>query len=317
MSLSVWPPIPPHELLQKADESLQNDLQWIIQNTLDTCQELKHGLEDCYALLAPIDPGSTLVMSTSRSERVKGTITRVGTRIAKGSLNLQLKTIPVQTISLAPNQDVHIKPLERLHKNLNQAIDLLGITLSSNVTAAAATSLASTLSLLSDSFSESITLLKGSPSQTDAWQTSSCPPSLFTPDPGPNLSFFLTIEDCAMVLYLRALEPVDAPVHLGLKLGLALGTFRRLEHDEMDLVFKYDPSGQAQVGERRHGHDAHTKQTQSGAKAMEDVYVREKVRVDTGDPNLISLHSKLLYLSRTLGQAQSNLAAVMGTDTIE
>lgn len=121
-----------------------------------------------------------------------------------------------------------------------------------------------------------------------------------------------------MVLYLRALEPVDAPVHLGLKLGLALGTFRRLEHDEMDVVFKYDASGRGGVDGRRHGHDAQHKQTgTSGAKIMEDVYVREKVRVDTGDPNLISLHSKLLYLSRTLGQAQSNLAAVMGTDTIE
>lgn len=48
------------------------------------CRELKHGLEDCYALLAPIDPGSTLVMSTPRNEKIKGTITRVGTRIVKG-----------------------------------------------------------------------------------------------------------------------------------------------------------------------------------------------------------------------------------------
>lgn len=61
-----------------------NELQWFIGETIQKCQELKHGLEDCYALLAPIDPGSTLVMSTSRSERVKGTITRVGTRIVKG-----------------------------------------------------------------------------------------------------------------------------------------------------------------------------------------------------------------------------------------
>jgi len=129
MSLSVWPPIPPHELAEKAAQSLvgtllfnillthplsskpstvpclelrhsfishrlysttmlikfqDNELQWFIAETIQKCQELKHGLEDCYALLAPIDPGSTLVMSTSRSERVKGTITRVGTRIVKG-----------------------------------------------------------------------------------------------------------------------------------------------------------------------------------------------------------------------------------------
>lgn len=62
----------------------EQELQWVIDETLQICQDLKHGLEDCYALLAPIDPGSTLAMVTSRSEMVKGTLTRVGTRIVKG-----------------------------------------------------------------------------------------------------------------------------------------------------------------------------------------------------------------------------------------
>lgn len=59
------------------------ELRWIINETVQVCKDLKHGLEDCYALLAPIDPGSTLVVSTPRNERVKGTVTRVGTRIVK------------------------------------------------------------------------------------------------------------------------------------------------------------------------------------------------------------------------------------------
>lgn len=62
----------------------ERELDWIVEETLEICRDLKHGLEDCYALLAPIDPGSTLVMSTPRNEKVKGTITRVGTRIVKG-----------------------------------------------------------------------------------------------------------------------------------------------------------------------------------------------------------------------------------------
>lgn len=62
----------------------RRELDWITSETIDACRELKHGLDDCYALLAPIDPGSTLVMSTPRNERVKGTITRVGSRIVKG-----------------------------------------------------------------------------------------------------------------------------------------------------------------------------------------------------------------------------------------
>ena len=36
------------------------------------------------ALLVPTEPGSTLVVSSLRSESVKGFVTRVGTRIVKG-----------------------------------------------------------------------------------------------------------------------------------------------------------------------------------------------------------------------------------------
>ncbi|KAG5930540.1 hypothetical protein E4U53_002214 [Claviceps sorghi] len=45
-----------------------------------------------------------------------------------------------------------------------------------------------------------------------------------------------------------------------------------------------------------------------------DVYVREKVRVESADPSLISLASKLGQLGHMLGEARHNLAAVMGED---
>lgn len=64
--------------------SKERELEWVVDETLEICRNLKHNLDDCYALLAPIDPGSTLVMSTPRNEKVKGTLTRVGTRIVKG-----------------------------------------------------------------------------------------------------------------------------------------------------------------------------------------------------------------------------------------
>lgn len=62
----------------------RRELEWLLNELHETLQNLKHGLEDCYALLAPVDPGSTLVVSTHRNEIVKGHITRVGTRIVKG-----------------------------------------------------------------------------------------------------------------------------------------------------------------------------------------------------------------------------------------
>lgn len=71
-------------LIDRAATSQARELEWILEETREFMKDLKHGLQDCYALLAPIDPGSTLVLTTPRAEKVKGHITRVGTRIVKG-----------------------------------------------------------------------------------------------------------------------------------------------------------------------------------------------------------------------------------------
>lgn len=48
-----------------------------------------------------------------------------------------------------------------------------------------------------------------------------------------------------------------------------------------------------------------------------DVYVREKVRVESADPSLLSLSAKLTALSHTLALARRNLAAVLGEELEE
>lgn len=134
------------------------------------------------------------------------------------------------------------------------------------------------------------------------------------------MSFYVGLQESCIVLWLRVLEPVDAPVHFGMKLGLAIGTFRRLEHDEMDTVFHYNTRGSDLASSKR-GSARHTPEPRSvggeGQKDMADVYVREKVRVESADPSLISISSKLGFLNHMLGQARRNLAAVMGTDVEE
>ncbi|KAG6024046.1 hypothetical protein E4U19_003993 [Claviceps sp. Clav32 group G5] len=327
MSVAVWPHISPEELAIKVAESLERDLQWVVEETITSCHDLKHGIEDCYALLAPIDPGSTLVMSTQRNEKVKGTITRVGTRIIKGTLNLQLRTLPACQISISSSEPIHIPALDTLHTHLTQAIDLLGLTLSSP-SPPTAPSLASALKLLSESISDSLALLKGTPQDPDPdWQTSSCPAHHFSPSLPPNMSVYMALQDSSLVLWLRVLEPADAPIALGTKLGLAIGTFRRLEHDEMDVLFRYHPEGDGRCEPKKGslgaagavaGAGANGNATpMSGGKELDpvqEVYVREKVRIESADPSLISLHSKLGQLGHMLDLARHNLAALMGED---
>ncbi|KAK3939739.1 RAVE subunit 2/Rogdi [Diplogelasinospora grovesii] len=353
MSIAIWPPIAPGELKIAVETTQKREIDWFVQELHETLSNLQHGLEDCYALLAPIDPGSTLVLSTPRHEFVKGHITRVGTRIVKGTIHLRLRTLPHQTLTINPDHPIHLGPLMSLHSLLTHAIDLLGLTLSYSYpssTTATYTSvntrlarapessadavssphfLAAQLRLLAQTLSEASALLKGPPLAVadPSWTTRSVAPSHFVPplpqphgSPTPPLSFHLAIQDSSLVLWLRSLEPADAPVHFGTKLALAIGTARRLEHDEADRVFGFccSPGGDSDKGAAAPS----SASLRSGCSGQigghggreVEVYVREKVRVESADPSLLSLSAKLAALSHTLGLARRNLAAVMGEE---
>ncbi|KAI0118244.1 RAVE subunit 2/Rogdi [Nemania sp. FL0031] len=376
MSVEIWPPIAPEQLKIEEDATQARELAWLINCLEATLLSLKHGLEECYALLAPIDPGSTLVLSTPRAELVKGHVTRVGPRIVKGIIHTRLRTTAPLTISINPAQPIHLAPLVTLNALLTQAVDLASLCFTEverkgrkeKDYAATATFLSSQLRLLAQGIDEASAILKGAPTNvtefkpaqrpstanssrpgtststavTDAsivatstainesdWTQFSAASNSFTPPLTHVLSFHVTIQDACLVLHLRALEPADAPVNLGVKLALAIGTARRLEHDEAEKVFMYrhhesDPamsrteSGQSQPyptrGSRAPGSVGATR---GGSGEGEKVYVREKVRVESADPSLLSMSTKLSALSNTLSLARRNLAAVMGEEFTE
>ncbi|KAK4186334.1 RAVE subunit 2/Rogdi [Podospora australis] len=328
----VGPLLTPH-VYQK------RELDWLVQELHEVLTNLKHGLEDCYALLAPIDPGCTLVLSTPRNEIVKGTITRVGTRIVKGTIHLRLRTLPQQTITINPDHPIHLTPLTTLHTLLTHSIDLLNLTLTYSYSpdspspnqSSSPQFLSAQLRLLSQSLNESISTLKGLPlsSSDPSWTSRSAAPSHFLPPltipstsaHGPSLSFHITIQDSSLVLWLRTLEPANAPVHFSTKLALAIGTARRLEHDEAEKVFGYcctggDDTGEPHVHNDSSGSGAPLAPVLSGTRKRKevDVFVREKVRVESADPSLLSLTAKLTALTHTLALARQNLAAVMGEE---
>ena len=84
MSAAVWPPIADDKLASEQAASQARELEWLLVQLRETLQSLKAGLEECATLLAPTENGSTLVLSSLRSESLKGLITRIGTRITKG-----------------------------------------------------------------------------------------------------------------------------------------------------------------------------------------------------------------------------------------
>lgn len=109
-------------------------------------------------------------------------------------------------------------------------------------------------------------------------------------------------------------------MHFSTKLALAIGTARRLEHDEVDRVFGYRAAPPGVVPPQQQAMDRGEEMPPlgpvlSGTRTRRkeiDIYVREKVRVESADPALLSLAAKLTALGHTLALARRNLAAVMG-----
>ncbi|KAF3069105.1 hypothetical protein GL218_08023 [Daldinia childiae] len=357
MSVEIWPPISPAELKIQEDATQARELTWLLTSLRTTLEKIKRGLEDCCALLAPADSaGSTLALTTPRNETVKGHTTRVGARLVRGLVHLRLRTLPPQTLSLDPSRPVRVPALIRLDALLSLSLELcLALEEHQNQTTPppSAPYLASQLRLLALHIAEAAALVKG-PSQPPArpstsastasyegpgrqhppgqkvpldtaWTTNSVSLGHFTPPLSRNLSLYVTIQDACLVIYLRALEPADAPVNFGTKLALAIGTTRRIEHDEADRVFSYRCDDESRIDDSTSAPEHHGIRNSSnnsgedneGNKKEVEVYVREKVRVESADPSLLSLSAKLSALGNTLGLARRNLAAVMEQDLEE
>lgn len=318
MSVEIWPPIAPEQLKIEEDATQARELSWLLTRSLPPIlATLKTSIEETYALLAPIDPGSTLVLSTPRHETVKGHITRIGTRLVKGTVALKLRTRDPILLVLDPDHHIHVPELETLNDSLTGAVDLLARIASVPPEKTAPNTLSDQLRTLSQYLSEALAIIKGPPEKPEhpdmRWTAASVPPGCFSPPLRSNLSFYITVRDASLVLYLRALESADAPVNFGTKLALAIGTSRRLEHDEADRVFGYCPEGADEFVHNTPPVPGGFGGGMGKGRGTEvKVYVREKVRVETADPSLLSLSAKLAALSHTIAVARRNLAAVMG-----
>ncbi|KAA6408342.1 MAG: hypothetical protein FRX48_08084 [Lasallia pustulata] len=265
MSAAVWPPISHDALIQEEEASLARELEWLLNSLQESLASFKSGLEDCIALLAPQEPGATLVLSSHRSESVKGFVTRVGTRIIKGDIHLRLPTLPGPRNPHPPPPN-HPPPPPQLTTTralINQALDIIDVSTWTG-DAHSAPFISGQLRLLHENITEARqTLRGGEESLGNGWPS---------PPPPPLLSFHLSIHDAALVLHLRTLSPTPpADSTFSRLLGLAAAP---PSHDETGRTFVY--GGQ-------------------------EVRVREKVRVESQDPSLMAVMAKLSAVGHGVG----------------
>lgn len=316
MSTLVYPPIEPAKLVKEEEATLARELEWLLASLQDTLQSLKAGLEECAELLAPQEPGSTLVLSSLRSENLKGYITRVGTRVTKGDISLRLPSLPPPRGQAAYRLSISSQPaaptialtqISTARTLINACLDVVDATRwtgdSKN-----ANFISGQLRLLHENVRDAKSALKGWTEGQKAWNEEPVPADAFTPPLPDHVSFHLSISEAALLLNVRTLEsayPVtgtNTPLSfnstsgsqqsysgfsLREKLVTALGGGRQAFHDEAHEVFMY--KGQ-------------------------DVRVRDKVRVESQDPSLMSAMAKLGALERNVAMSRRALDVVMGKE---
>ncbi|KAF2273700.1 uncharacterized protein EI97DRAFT_150408 [Westerdykella ornata] len=300
MSTAVWPPIDPRQLAEEQTASQARELEWLIGELRESLQSLKAGLEECAALLAPSEHGSTLVLSSMRSESLKGVVTRVGTRIVKGNIKLRLPSLPPPrgassydlSISTAPTApDLVIHQLSSVKNAINHSLDVIDVTTwagdSKN-----ADYIAGQMQLLADNVREARQALKGYSDVQMPWWKDPIDDKTFDPPLPPNVSFHLSIFDAALLLEIRTLEILEpGETHSGFSfrntLAVAWGGARHPPHDEADRTFTY--------------------------KGRE-VRVKEKIRIESQDPALMAVMAKFGAVSHSISLSLKALNIVMGRD---
>ncbi|EPQ66480.1 Bgt-2073 [Blumeria graminis f. sp. tritici] len=322
MSTSVYPYLPVEQRREAEAQSTANELSWLLNSLEETLLALRIGLEECATLLAPVQPGSTLVLSSPRSERIKGHVTRVGHTIVRGTLSLRLRTHAPLNLAVASTSSTEsssttlpvigfpLATLTALRTLLQKSLDCLDMTRFTGPRASAAARdlaaqfFASQLRLLQSFLQESLSILKGSsppPPSSDscrtsvyeaaAWYNEESECISFTPELPSAVVLNVNIHECSLLVTIRVLESCAQQPTLGSRFLTGIGAQRPLEHDELNKEFTY---------------------------RGELVRVKEKYRVESSaDPCLLSCASKLEALERTVLGAREALRVVMDLEQKE
>lgn len=342
MSTIIWPPIEPTSILAAEESNIARELAWLLSSLQETLHSLKSGLEDCAELLAPKEPGSTLVLSSQRSENLKGFITRVGTRIVKGDVNLRLPSLAIPrgqtSYKLRINSETAagggstlvLEQLTLARRLIDAGLDVVDATkwFTGPEQQPSAEFISGQLRLLHENILEAKGALKGWTDNQKPWHEDPVPADAFTPPLPDNVSFHLSISEAAILLNVRTLESVFSP-HSGTNTPLS---FKSQSSGEAAHGQHAPPSSSssslaphtytgfsirdrltAVLGANRSQvfHDeAHETFTYKG----QEVRVRDKVRVESQDPSLMAAFAKLGALERNVALWRRGLGVLMGVE---
>lgn len=217
-------------------------------------------------------------------------------------VKLRLATLPPPrgaasvdlAISSAPHAPTLVVPqLTAVRTAINTCLDVIDVTAWTG-DATDASFVAGQLRLLHDHIQEARHALKGHSTTHPPWWDCPLDEHIFDPPLPSNLSFHLFVADAALLLEIRTLDVQTAVgdesysgFSLRDRLAVALGASRPPPHDEADRIFRF---------------------------RNQDVRVKEKIRVESQDPALISAMAKLNALEHSVLLSRKALHIVMGRE---
>ncbi|KAF3930267.1 hypothetical protein ABW20_dc0107221 [Dactylellina cionopaga] len=348
MRIEVYPKVPPEVLEREVQEATLGELAWLVTEIQESLLSLRSGLEECLSLLAPTQPGSTLVLSTSRSEGLKGFVTRVGSEIVKGDMQVKMHGLPntkglayyrlqlasptatpepssaSSSPSTAKLPSFLLPQLTDCRNFVHSALTTLPSTssveshkslpLPTKTTAAIIDSklLASQLDSLLSDIRSARGILK-STQKSNLFPYHAVESNLFDPPLPDNLALDVTIQDAAIVTELRLVENTNITAYTGLT-ALSMNIDQHLSN----FNFKERIAG-AFKGRKVDGHGYRGGSGIGGNGEENEVYtykgvevkVKERIRVESQDPSLMSVMAKLGALEHNLAMGRTSLEIVM------
>ncbi|KAJ6264177.1 hypothetical protein Dda_0319 [Drechslerella dactyloides] len=331
MRIEVYPHVAPDVLDREIQQAAARELAWVISEIMEGLLSLRPGLEECLSLLAPSQPGSTLVLSTSRSEGLKGFVTRVGSAIVKTDMQVKMHGLPhtkglgYYRLQLAATADTTVTtpslPLPQLtdcRNFVHSALTLLpsddsilaakGLPFADRTATALADSkvLAHKLDAILSDIRAARAILKSTPT-ANLFPIHAAEAALFDPPLPETLAVDVTIQDVAIVTELRLLE---AAVPAG---NTYAGFTAAIDSHLPSFNLRERFAGAFKRGGHHGGGGGGGGNRENGGVVYRgvEVKVKERIRVESQDPSLMSVMAKLGALEHNLAMGQTSLGIVM------
>ncbi|KAK9241110.1 RAVE subunit 2/Rogdi [Lipomyces kononenkoae] len=212
MTTVIYPIQDPSTALNEEHKVSILELAWLLSDLSTSTKSLVDGIEECLALLQSDQPGSTLVLSSNRSEALKGFVLRVGQNIVKADIHLKLSSLSKGQVCSFSLAEGRVIPLAQLGDCANFLAVCLRVINEMDFVEPALV-LAQLRKLLSNIRYAHISIRNVSPAFHFPFTTIES--NTFTPELPDTVALDLIISESGVIADVRTLHPIEPPQDSG------------------------------------------------------------------------------------------------------